>query len=145
MQGNSPISEPRARLASRADFVEHLLITIYREYEKCLKAAIDSRIDRLIQVRHKRLAAAGTKKLYRGLQLNNFNGFLKSYDDSLQVSFAAFQAADLPAATAFASIVVNRHAIAHTQPSAVTFADLESFYLSSKRLVDEFERIAGGP
>ena len=115
-----------------------LVVRMYAEFEREIKAAIADRGADITDLAQRATFDARINDHYRGIRVRSLSGLLASLGAPYRAGWDARQAVNPRAVTFYGFIVERRHDIAHSVETVANFRDVRAWYESGHIVLDFF-------
>ena len=134
-------------LRSKGDFdkevesllTQSVLVVIYAEFERKFKELIKMRSDSVDDQFAKEFLKNRTANYPHGMSKGSIAKCLGEFGNARKEQFNRCMGNDKRIESSYASIVSNRHLVAHGEGSTASFNDVKQFYEDSHQILDYFE------
>lgn len=117
---------------------QSLLVLMCAEFEQTIEALVQEKCSSVADSSIKEFLGSCVGAVFRSVKSSEMAGLLNRFGPLYKEAFKQSTEENLRAVTFYNNIVTNRHGIAHSQGSNVTFREVKQFYEEGHVVLDFF-------
>lgn len=118
---------------------QSLLVLMCAEFEQAIKSIVEQKCATITDAAVREFIGSCTGQIFRSVKSGEIAGLLGRFGSDYKEAFKAEADDNQLAITFYNNIVTNRHVVAHSGGSSVTFGDLKQFYEQGHLVLDFFQ------
>ncbi len=118
---------------------QSLLVLMCAEFEQKIEATVQEKCSTILDPSIKGFVESCMSAVFRSTKSNEMAGLLNRFGSSYKEAFKKSANDDERVVTFYNNIVVNRHVVAHSEGSGITFHDAKEFYEEGHVVLDFFQ------
>jgi len=130
-------------MAIESYLAQYLLVLICATFEEKIESLIIERAGRSGDTELKSFVRSAVDQIFRNPKTSDIGGILNRFSTAYKDAFREEIKSNLQAETSFNNIITNRHKIAHSSGSNMTFAELVESYEEAHTIFDAVAKVLG--